>query len=290
MIDSHQHFWDPARGDYGWLLPGSALYRSYCPNDLGPLLEANGINGSILVQAAPTSCETDYLLELARDTPWILGVIGWVDLAARDAPQRIRERAGNPLFVGVRPMLQDLAERDWILGAAPALAIEAIQEMGLTFDALVQADQLGVIAALADRYPSLSIVLDHAGKPPFAEPSALALWRKEMQILSLRANVSCKLSGLFTELGGVGADGMVNPCIDMLVDLFGPDRLLWGSDWPVATTAIEYADWLIRCRARIEIRLPEHHAAIFGGNARRLYQLDGYSSPTPNSNQGDRTS
>jgi L-fuconolactonase len=273
MIDSHQHFWDPARGDYGWLHPGSALYRIYCPNDLAPLLKANGVQGSILVQAAPTSHETDYLLELAGGTPWILGVIGWIDLAASDAPQRICERASNPLFVGVRPMLQDLAERDWILSPALSRGIESVQEAGLTFDALVQADQLTVIATLADRYPSLSIVLDHAGKPPFAVSSALALWSKEIQRLANRSNVSCKLSGLITELHGVGGDEMVDPCIDRLIDLFGSDRLLWGSDWPVATTAIDYSDWLYRCRGNIETRLPSHHAAIFGGNARRVYRL-----------------
>jgi L-fuconolactonase len=225
------------------------------------------------VQAAPTFQETDYLLELARDTPWILGVVGWIDLAAPDAPQRIRMRAINPLFVGVRPMLQDLAERDWILGPALGPGIEALQEAGLTFDALVHADQLTVIATLADRHPELLIVLDHAGKPPFAISSALASWRKEIRNLSMRPNVSCKLSGLFTELDSAGADEMVNPCIDLLIDLFGPARLLWGSDWPVATTAIDYADWLGRCRSRIECRSPHHHSAIFHGNARRLYRL-----------------
>lgn len=273
MIDSHQHFWDPARGDYGWLRPGSALYRPYRPNDLAPLLEANGIHGSILVQAAATSHETDYLLDLARRTPWILGVIGWIDLAARDAPLRIRDRASNPLFVGVRPMLQDLPKRDWILGTALGPGIEAVQEAGLTFDALIQADQLTVVATLADRHPSLSIVLDHAGKPPFAVSSALASWRREIQSVAKCPNVSCKLSGLITESDGLGGDEMVDPCIDMLIDLFGPDRLLWGSDWPVATVAIEYSEWLTRCRSRIERHLPSHHAAIFGGNARRLYRL-----------------
>ena len=273
MIDSHQHFWDPARVDYGWLHPGSALYRAYCPNDLAPLLRANGIQGSILVQAAPTAHETDYLLQLASDTPWILGVIGWIDLAAGDASKRIHQRAGNRLFVGIRPMLQDLAERDWILRPALSPGIEAVQGAGLTFDALVQADQLTVIATLADRHPSLSIVLDHAGKPPFAMSSALALWRREIQSLAKRPNVSCKLSGLITELDGLGGYEMVDPCIDMLIDLFGPDRLLWGSDWPVATTAIEYSDWFSGCRSRVASQLPGHHAAIFGENARRLYRL-----------------
>jgi L-fuconolactonase len=278
MIDSHQHFWDPARGDYGWLRPDSTLYRAYQPEDLLPILKANGVLGSILVQAAPSAPETDYLLDMARKYPWILGVVGWIDLAAKDAPQLIHERAGDPLFVGIRPMLQDMTERDWILSPYLRPAFEALQEAAVVFDALVQADQLPAIVTLADRYASLSIVLDHAGKPPFGTPSALAGWRVQLRSLAERANVSCKLSGLFTELGGASSDDGIDPCIDTLIDLFGPKKLLWGSDWPVSTTAIEYSEWLIRCRSRVEARIPDHHAAIFGGNARRLYRLD--RSPT----------
>jgi L-fucono-1,5-lactonase len=274
MIDSHQHFWDPARGDYGWLRPDSTLYRAYQPEDLLPLLEANGVLGSILIQAAPTARETDYLLDLARKNPWIFGVVGWIDLSARDAPQLVFERAGNRLFVGIRPMLQDMTERDWILRSELRPAIEAAQEAAIVFDALVRADQLPAIVTLADRYASLSIVLDHAGKPPLGAPPALASWRAQMQRLAERANVSCKLSGLLTELRGVSADHAVDPCIDTLIDLFGPDRLLWGSDWPVSTAAIEYSDWLLGCRSRVEARMPDQRAAIFGGNARRLYRLD----------------
>jgi L-fuconolactonase len=272
MIDSHQHFWDPARGDYGWLQPDSPLHRTYQPNDLAPLLKANGIRGSILVQAAPTTRETDYLLALAREHRWILGVIGWIDLGAQDAAQQLRERACDPLFVGVRPMLQDLAQRDWILRPELGARIEAVQEAGVAFDALVQADQLPTIGVLADRYASLSIVLDHAGKPPFEKPSALDLWRRQMRHLAQRPNVWCKLSGLFTELHG-GADEVIDPCIDMLMDLFGPQRLLWGSDWPVSATAVDYSHWLLRCRRRVDARLPGHHADIFGGNSRRVYGL-----------------
>jgi len=273
MIDSHQHFWDPARGDYGWLRAGAALYRPYQPDDLAPLLQAAGVQGSILVQAAPTVAETDYLLGLARAHPWIFGVIGWIDLTAPDASEQIVERARDPFFVGVRPMLQDLSDRKWILKPEPSAGIEAVRDRGLVFDALVRADQLPVIVALADRYSTLSIVLDHAGKPPFRDLSALALWRTQIRFLAERANVACKLSGLCTELPD-GADiDDVDRCIDTLVDLFGPDRLLWGSDWPVATTAIGYSDWIDRCRHRVMATLPAHHDAIFGGNARRIYGL-----------------
>ena len=273
MIDSHQHFWDPARGDYGWLQPGAALYRPYQPEDLAPLLHAAGVQGSILVQAAPTDAETDYLLELARATPWVLGVVGWIDLCAHDALDRIRKRGTDPLFVSVRPMLQDLPDRAWILRAEANAGLEALQERALVFDALVRADQIPTIAALADRYPRLSIVLDHAGKPPFKDLGAMAFWRTDIRRLAQRTNVACKLSGLLTELPSCASLDNVDDCIDALADLFGPDRLLWGSDWPVATTATEYPDWLNRCRDRVMARISNHHEAIFGGNAHRIYRL-----------------
>ncbi len=213
------------------------------------------------------------MVDLARAHCWILGVVGWLDLAVDDAPQRVSERACDPLFVGVRPMLQDLTERTWILKPEVRAGIEAVQKSALVFDALVHADQLGAIALLADRHSSLTIVLDHAGKPPFGSVSALAAWRSQMFRLAAHANVACKLSGLFSELRGLSVDDTVDPCIDLLLDLFGPERLLWGSDWPVAADAVGYSDWLMRCRGRVEARFSSHHAAIFGGNARRLYRL-----------------
>jgi L-fuconolactonase len=169
--------------------------------------------------------------------------------------------------------LQDLSERRWIVEPGPRAGIEAVRDRGLVFDALVRADQLSAIVALADRYSTLSIVLDHAGKPPFGNRSALALWDTEMRCLAERANVACKLSGLCTELPKGGTIDDVDRCIDTLVDLFGPHRLLWGSDWPVATTAIGYSDWLDRCRDRVMAESLAYRDAIFGGNARRIYRL-----------------
>ena len=274
IIDAHQHFWDPARGDYGWLQPDTTLYRPFLPQDLAPLLQATGVQGSILVQAAPTAGETDYLLGLARTNTWVLGVIGWIDLAAPEAPERVAERDREPHFVGVRPMLQDLPDKAWILRPELRAGIDAMQANALVFDALVRADQLPMIMALADRHPTLSIVLDHAGKPPFRSLTALAQWQTDITALAKRSNVACKLSGLATELpSGAAADGM-DGCIDALMDLFGPDRLLWGSDWPVATAAVDYASWLGRCQVRVAARFPTHADAIFGGNARRIYGLN----------------
>jgi L-fuconolactonase len=171
-------------------------------------------------------------------------------------------------------MLQDLPDRTWILKPEVSAGIEAIQASGLVLDALIHADQLPTIIALADRHPTLSIVLDHAGKPPFGNVSALAQWQADINSLARRANVACKLSGLVTELPcGKLIDG-VDWCIDALMDLFGPDRLLWGSDWPVATTVVDYADWLGRCQVRVAARSSGYGGAVFGGNARRIYRLN----------------
>jgi L-fuconolactonase len=155
IVDAHQHFWDPARGDYGWLKPGNPIHRVYDAADLQPLLLQTGVDATVLVQAAPTPEETDYMLGIARDAPWVLGVVGWIDLAATDASDEVRRRAFDPLFLGVRPMLQDITDPEWILNSALTPALNAIAAEGLVFDALVLSHQITVITELATRHPSL---------------------------------------------------------------------------------------------------------------------------------------
>jgi len=162
IVDAHQHFWDPARGDYGWLKPDNPLHRVFSANDLWPLMAQAGVDATIIVQAAPTPAESDYMLGIARTTPWILGVVGWIDLGAADAVKEVQHRAGDPLFLGVRPMLQDLADPNWILQAKLAPALNAIATEGLAFDALILSHQIAAIIELAKRHPQLSIVLVHA--------------------------------------------------------------------------------------------------------------------------------
>ena len=200
IVDSHQHFWDPARGDYGWLTPDLPIHRVYGADDLRPLLQAAGVNATILVQAAPSTAETDYMLSIARRTPWVLGVVGWIDLAAADAADQVQARAQDPLVLGLRPMLQDIAQPDWILAPGPEPALRAIAAEGLVFDALIKSHQVGVIEELAGRHPQLSIVLDHGAKPRLGDVDAMAAWRADMARLAAHPNVVCKLSGLLTEL------------------------------------------------------------------------------------------
>src|SRR6185437_3126999 len=184
IVDAHQHFWNPARGDYGWLKPDNPIHRIFSPADLRPLMTAAGVDATILVQAAPTPEETDYMLGIARDTPWVLGVVGWVDLLAPDAADQVRRRAGDPLFLGVRPMLQDLPDPDWILQPTLAPALETIAGEGLMFDALILSHQIGAITELAGRHPRLAIMLDHGAKPRLGDADAMLRWARDMEKLA----------------------------------------------------------------------------------------------------------
>jgi L-fuconolactonase len=272
IIDAHQHFWDPARGDYGWLKPDNPIHRVYAPADLRPLMDETGVDATILVQAAPTPAETDYMLGIARDTPWVLGVVGWIDLEASDAADEVRRRAADPLFLGVRPMLQDLADPGWILQPALDAALTAIAAEGLVFDALILSHQIAAITQLTKRYPQLSIVLDHAAKPHLGEADAMAKWALAMETLARQPNVTCKVSGLLTEVQPGGSRDDVARAIGALFDLFGPQRLLWGSDWPVLTLAGDYQGWFELAREAVAAKDSGAPGAVMGGNAQRIYR------------------
>jgi L-fuconolactonase len=272
IIDAHQHFWDPARGDYGWLTPDLPIHRVYGTDDLRPLLLDAGVDATILIQAAPTEAETDYMLSIACRTPWVLGVVGWIDLEVADAAARIRTRAQDQLFLGVRPMLQDIAQSDWILRRTLEPALHAIAAEGLVFDALIKSHQIGIITELAVRHPQLSIVLDHGAKPPLGDGVAMAAWRGDMGKLAAHANLACKLSGLLTELKPGGGVDDVKDAVGDLFDLFGAERLLWGSDWPVLDLAGGYRGWFELAREAVAARQSSAVRAVMGANAVRIYR------------------
>ncbi|HEY2008867.1 MAG TPA: amidohydrolase family protein [Rhizomicrobium sp.] len=272
IVDAHQHFWDPARGDYGWLKPDNPIHRVFSTADLRPLLIQAGVDATILVQAAPTSDETDYMLAIARKTPWVLGVVGWIDLLASDAADEVRRRAGDPRFLGVRPMLQDLEDPDWIRQRALDPALNALAAEGLVFDALILPHQIDAIAELAARHPQLSIVLDHGAKPKLAHAEAMAAWARDIERLAAAPSVTCKISGLLTELPPQGSRDDVVRAIGVLFDLFGPDRLLWGSDWPVLTRAGDYHGWFELAREAIAAKESSAVRAVMGDSALRVYR------------------
>lgn len=274
IVDAHFHAWRLARGDYGWLTPAlGSIHRDVEVSDWEALAVPLGVERGVLVQAAPTEAETDFLLGLAGQHARVAGVVGWTDLAAADAADRVAALARRPWLKGVRPMLQDIADPDWILRPELAGALEAMAGHGLVFDALVRSEHLPRVRALARRHPALRIVIDHGAKPGIAR-GEWQPWADEMERLAAETAAVCKLSGLLTEAGARAREPQaVLPWMEHLLATFGPQRLLWGSDWPVLERAGRYEAWWRLCRAFCS-GLPQAQAdAIFGGNAGRVYRL-----------------
>lgn len=274
-IDAHQHFWQISRGDYGWLAPSLVpLYRDFGPSDLQPLARAAGVTLTVVVQAAPTLAETRYLLELARHNAAIAGVVGWLPLLDPDAPALIADLAREPKFKGVRPMLQDLPDDDWIANPALEPAIDALVAHDLAFDALVFARHLPYLSAFASRHPRLRIVVDHGAKPPIRDGApGWQPWAERIAMLARLPRIHCKLSGLATEAAPGWDDDTLRPYVSHLLEQFGARRLMWGSDWPVLEMNGDYAAWHACARRLTETLSDDERAAIFGDTARAFYRL-----------------
>ena len=271
IIDAHQHFWKPSRGDYGWLTPElELLYRDFLPRDLKPLLDSCGVEKTILVQAAPTRAETEFMLELAREHEFIAGVVGWFDFEAADAAAQIGDLSGDPLLLGLRPMIQDIPDVDWILRSQNEAAFAAMVNHHLVFDALVLPIHLKNLLSVVVRFPDLSVVIDHAAKPSIRE-GVQESWFREMEDLAQHPQVSCKVSGLVTEAGPDWKPGDLTPVIDHLIAVFGPNRLIWGSDWPVLNLAGDYGQWFEVANEALQECTETDRSAVFGGNAERIY-------------------
>jgi L-fuconolactonase len=268
-VDAHHHVWRVSRGDYGWLRSESPICRNYGLDDLRPLL--GDIGATVLVQAAPTEAETRFMLEVARASAGMVrGVVGWVDLAR---PGRVAAMAEEgPLLKGLRPMLHDLPDAGWILRPEVQPALEEMAERGLVLDALVRPAHLPAIRETARRHPRLSIVLDHGGKPEIA-PRRMEPWAAEVAALARAPNVTCKLSGLVTEAAPDWTTHDLRPYAARLLDVFGAERVMWGSDWPVVDLAGGYDRWRAAALALLK-GLPEREAErILGGTAVEIYRL-----------------
>ncbi len=270
-VDAHHHVWRLDRGDYDWITPDMSIHRDYSLDDLRPLLD--NIDATVLVQAAPTEAETDYLLEVARGSNGLVrGVVGWIDLTAPDAPKRINERAKDPLIKGLRPMLQDIADTYWIFRDEVKPALHAMAETGLRLDALIQPRHLPLMQIFANLHPKLKIVIDHAAKPPIAS-RIMQPWADDLSRLAKDSEVYCKLSGLATEAGPEWQMNDVRPWFEHICDSFGPSRLMWGSDWPVIEMSTPYARWLtITERFLFRYDIPERDE-IMCDTAVRFYGL-----------------
>lgn len=231
-----------------------------------------GIDATVLVQAAPTEDETQYLLGLAHGSAgFIRAVVGWTDLAAHDAPARVAALAQDRLLRGLRPMLQDIAETDWVLRPEVARGLDAMAMADLRLDLLVTPRHLPTVAALARRHPDLPMVIDHGAKPEIAK-GGYSPWAEQIAEIAGGSRVFCKLSGLATEAGADWTVETLRPYVAHLLDCFGPERLMWGSDWPVVELGGGWSRWWDATEALVPA---EARDAVLGGTAVRFYGLEG---------------
>lgn len=274
-IDAHQHFWQVGTPLYPWPTPDlAAIYRDFGPEHLVPLLTERNIAATVLVQAAPNVGETRRMLEIAAATPFVRGVVGWVDMLAPDIAAQLSTLAGNRWLKGIRPMLQGIADPSWILQPALDPAFEALLRLGLRFDALILPHHLPAIARVLDRWPTLPVVVDHGAKPAIRDGlGSLDEWAAGMRALAARPQCYCKLSGLLTEAAAGADQDTLRPYVDVLLAAFGPDRLMWGSDWPVVDLAGGYDHWGRVTDALLAGCNEQARTAILGQTAQRFYGL-----------------
>jgi L-fuconolactonase len=273
-IDAHQHFWHYSPQEYGWIGPGmEILQRDYLPGHLAPLLRMAGLDGTVVVQARQTVEETAWLLHLAGRHSFIEGVVGWVDLRGPGVRAELERFAAHPRFRGVRHVVQDEPNDEFMLRDGFLRGIAALAEFDLTYDLLIYPLHLPVACALVDRFPDQPFVLDHIAKPPI-EAGTLEPWANGIRRLAARPNVTCKVSGMVTEADWHGwqpAD--LIPYLDVVFDAFGPARIMFGSDWPVCTLAGSYSQVAEIVAGYVERLSADEQAAVWGGTARRFYGL-----------------
>jgi L-fuconolactonase len=275
-IDAHQHYWSLRRGDYAWLTPSEVgLYRDFTPDDLSPALIECAIHATVLVQAAPTEEESRFLFDLARENASIAGVVGWTDFEADDVAERISRlvRDGRGILKGLRPMVQDISDPDWLDRGSLDGAFEAMIVNDLVFDALVTPRHLGALERRLRRHPQLRAVIDHAGKPDIAQ-AKIEPWAGLLEQLARSTGVHCKLSGLLTQARQGAGLAELDAFVGRIFSCFGADRVMWGSDWPVATLRATYQEWLATSLNWVCRYAPGSEDAVFGANAIRFYHLD----------------
>ena len=273
-IDAHQHFWVYDPSEYGWIDDSlAALRRDFLPEALHPELERAGFQGCVSMQARQTIEETQWLLELAASSPFILGVVGWVDLQSLEARSQLQALARNPKLVGVRHVVQSEPDDRFLLRPEFLRGISVLEEFDLAYDILIYTKHLPVAAEFVRHFPRQRFVLDHMAKPPIKSGS-LEPWERGIRELAEFPNVSCKLSGLVTE-----ADWRqwkpehIAPCLDVAFECFGAERLMVGSDWPVCTVAASYSSTMGVVKDYIGRQPIPAQEAILGGNAQRFWKL-----------------
>ena len=273
-LDAHQHFWKYSPQEYGWINDSMAtLRRDFLPQDLGPLLSSEGLEGSIAVQARQSLEETRWLLELAAYNDIVKGVVGWVDIRSVDLPAQLHQFAQNPELVGVRHVVQDEPDDDFMLRPEFRHGIARLREYGLAYDILIFPRQLPAAIKLVREFPEQRFVLDHIAKPPIAE-GGMEPWASGIRELAKSENVYCKLSGMVTEARWQSwKPEDFRPYLDVVLNTFSPSRLMIGSDWPVCTASATYGRTMALVRDYVGALTPDEQWSIFGECCSRFYGL-----------------
>ena len=277
IVDAHHHFWDPARADYPWLTDElAAIRRSFGPTDLAPLLAAAGVEATVLVQTRSSLAETEEFLAIAAETPFVWGVVGWVDLgdpAVGETIARLRAGTGGDRLVGIRHQVHDEADPDWLDRPDVRRGIAAVGEADLVYDLLVRARELPAASRLVADLPDVRFVVDHLAKPAIRAGGDPA-WDAGVTTLSGLPNLWWKLSGLVTEADWASwRPSDLQPFVDRVLEVAGPERLVFGSDWPVCLLAASYEEVVATARTLIDGLSAAERAAILGGTAASLYAL-----------------
>ncbi len=274
IIDSHQHFWQVGRFDYPWMTNDvEVLYRDYLPPTLEPILERNGVAKTVLVQASDSMAESRWLLSLADAYPFIAGVVGWVDLEGPEVQQQLDELTTHQKFKGVRHLVESESADNWLAQPAVLRGLQQLASSGTSYDLLVHTRHLKHVRTVAETCPNLSLVIDHAAKPPVAR-GEIKEWAQELRPVAAYKNIHCKLSGLVTEANynGWQVDDL-RPFVECVLDLFGAERLMFGSDYPVCLVAASYDRVLESLQEILKDLNAEEQKQIFAGNASKFYRL-----------------
>ncbi len=274
-IDSHQHFWAHDATDYPWMSDEyAALRRDFLPDDLAPLLREAGFDGTVAVQAREMVAETDFLLGLAEAHPWILGVVGWIDLCDPAAEPLVERYAAHPKLKGMRLLIHDRPDVEFAVSADHVRGIGWLARQNLAYDLLLKPPHIEPATRLVDRFPNQRFVVDHIAKPPIAS-GALSPWCEEIRDLARRPNVFCKVSALVTTADWTNWTAVqFSPYLDVVLEAFGPDRLMVGSDWPVCTCAASYGRTMQIFRDWAATLSPSEQSAVLGGTCTQFYQLE----------------
>jgi L-fuconolactonase len=275
MIDSHQHFWQVGRFDYPWMTSDlGVLYRDYLPDEFAPILKSNGVEKTVLVQASNSVAESRWLLNLAGENSFIAGVVGWVDLMSPEIDAQLDELTAQRKFKGVRHLVESEPNDDWLVQPAVLLGLSRLSSYGLSFDLLVHTRHLKYVPQVAESSPNLAFVIDHLAKPPIAK-SEMHEWSRAFKPLASYPNIHCKLSGLVTEANWTSwKTDDLRPFVDVALESFGVERLMFGSDYPVCLLAASYDRVLDSFQEILKNLSAADREKIFSTNAANFYRLN----------------